>query len=197
VTQHHGHDHGSERPVVADASVRLARVSDAPAVGVVQAALWTGAYAGSVPADVLAGFQPPAFAAVWRESLTHPPSRAHRLLVGCAGEQVVAMAAVGPSADPDASEADAEVLVLGVHPGARRQGHGSRLLHAVADTVRGSNATVLRVWLPAGDHVLRGFLEAAGFGPDGAVRGREVGPEHMVSELRLSAAVTDPPQPGA
>lgn len=196
MAQHRGHDHGSDQPIVADASVRLARVSDAPAVGVVQAALWTGAYAGYVPADVLAGFQPPAFASVWRESLTHPPSRAHRLLVGCAGEQVVAMAAVGPSADPDATEVDAEVLVLGVHPGARRQGHGSRLLHAVVDTARGSGATALRVWVPDGDRALTQFLEAAGFAPDGAVRDREVGPERVLGERRLSTAVTDPPEDG-
>ncbi|MDQ2757371.1 MAG: GNAT family N-acetyltransferase [Actinomycetota bacterium] len=192
----HTHDHGSDLPIVADASVRLARVSDAPAVGVVQAALWTGAYAAHVPPEVLAGFQPPAFASVWRESLTHPPTRSHRLLVGCAGEQVVAMAAVGPSDDPDRAEGDAEVLVLGVHPGARRQGHGSRLLHAVVDTVRGSGASVLRVWVPEGDRALLQFLEAAGFGSDGAVRDREVGPGHVLRELRLSSAVTDPSEDG-
>ncbi|MEO3935548.1 GNAT family N-acetyltransferase [Dermatophilaceae bacterium Soc4.6] len=196
MADHHGHDHGSGQAVVADASVRLARVSDAPAVGVVQAALWTGAYAAHVPNDVLAGFQPPAFASVWRESLTNPPTRAHRLLVGCAGEQVVAMAAVGPSGDPDATATDAEILVLGVHPGARQQGHGSRLLHAAVDTVRGSGATALRVWVPHDDRVLRQFLEAAGFGTDGAVRDREVGPQRVLHEVRLSTAVTDAPAAG-
>lgn len=188
----HTHDHGSDRAVVADASVRLARVSDAPAVGIVQAALWVGAYAEHVPPDVLAGFQPPAFASVWRQSLAHPPTPAHRLLVGCAGEQVVAMAAVGPSADPDATGGDAEVTVLGVHPGARRQGHGSRLLHAAVDTVRGSGATALRAWVPDTDRALEQFLVDAGFAADGAVREREVGPSHLLTERRLSTAVTDP-----
>ena len=190
----HGHHHGGAA-VVADASVRLARVSDAPAVGVVQAALWTGAYAVHVPADILAGFQPPAFASVWRESLTRPPTPAHRLLVGCAGEQVVAMAAVGPSADPDAGPRDAEMLVIGVHPGARRQGHGSRLLHAAVDTVRGSGADALRVWVPAHDTTLRRFLEAAGFAADGATRVREVGPQHALDEVRLTTVVVEGPDP--
>lgn len=193
--QAHGHDHGHGldhgQGVVADASVRLARVTDAPAVGVVQAALWTAAYGDLVPADVLAGFQPPAFAAVWRESLAHPPSRAHRLLVGCAGEQVVAMAAVGPSEDPDATPTDTEVLVLGVHPGARREGHGSRLLHAAVDTARGAGATVLRAWVPGGDGVLRRFLEAAGFAADGAVRDREPGPDRVLREVRLSTSLDE------
>ncbi|WP_295701748.1 GNAT family N-acetyltransferase [Lapillicoccus sp.] len=181
---------------MADASVRLARVSDAPAVGLVQAAVWTVAYAGVLADEVLADFQPPAFTKAWRASLEAPPTAAHRLLVACAGEQVVGFAAVGPSGDPDAGDGDGELLVLGVHPGARRSGHGSRLLNAAVDTVRGSGLTALRAWVPSGAIEIRRFLAGSGFAPDSAYRDRVVGagPDDVLREVRfvVSIATADP-----
>lgn len=201
---HAGHGaHGHDRGPVADASVRLARVGDAPAVGLVQAAVWTSAYAGLVTDEVLADFQPPAFTKAWRASLEAPPTAVHRLLVACAGEQVVGFAAVGPSGDPDAADGDGEVLVLGVHPGARRTGHGSRLLNAAVDTARGSGLTSLRAWVPSSAADVRGFLTGGGFSPDSAYRDRAVGhgPDDVLREVRLvvsletSAASTVAPLP--
>ena len=188
----HSHDHSHE--VVADASVRLARVSDAPAVGLVQAAVWTSAYAGVLADEILATFQPPAFTKAWRTSLEAPPTAAHRLLVACAGEQVVRFAAVGPSSDPDAADSDGEVLVLGVHPGARRTGHGSRLLNAAVDTVRGSGLTALRAWVPSSATDIRGFLAGGGFAPDSAYRDRSVGagPDDVLREVRFVVSITLP-----
>src|SRR5665811_1433267 len=94
---------------------------------------------------------------VWRDSLNTPPSPRHVLLVGCAGEQVVGFAAVGPSADADATDTDTsgEVLALGVHPDARRSGHGSRLLNAAVDTLRGKGFHSMSAWLPARDEDTR------------------------------------------
>jgi len=194
VTPDHAHPHhapNAERGPVADASVRLARVSDAPAVGMVQATLWTEVYAGLLPPEVLAEFQPQSFARVWRDSLVAPPSPAHRLLVACAGEQVVGFSAVGTSSDPAGCEGDGEILVLGVHPEARRSGHGSRLLNASVDTARGAGFQLLGVWLPWRDEVTRRFLVAAGFAPDGALRDRVLGPvqSDVFREVRLRAAI--------
>lgn len=185
----HGHDHGSDRGPVADASVRVARVSDAPAVGLVQAVVYREAYAGTLPDEVVAQFEPRVFTNAWRESLTHSPSRDHLLLVACAGEQVVGLAAVGPSTDPDGQEA-AELLVLAVHPEARRQGHGSRLLHAAVDTARGRDRQVLAAWVLAGDDHTRAFLTAAGLETDGAHRERVIDADGTTArEVRLSAGL--------
>ncbi|HET7799422.1 MAG TPA: GNAT family N-acetyltransferase [Humibacillus xanthopallidus] len=185
----HPHDHGSERGPVADASVRVARVSDAPAVGLVQAVVYREAYAGTLGDEVLARFEPRAFTSAWRESLTNAPSRDHLLLVACAGEQVVGLAAVGPSSDPDGGET-AELLVLAVHPEARRQGHGSRLLHAAVDTARGRDRHVLSAWVLATDDHTRAFLTAAGLETDGAHRERVVDAEGTTArEVRLSAGL--------
>jgi GNAT superfamily N-acetyltransferase len=188
------HTHGPTVPAaqgpLADASVRLARESDAPAVGLVQATVWREAYAAVLAPEVLDTFQPQAFAAVWRRSLAAPPPGVHRLLAACAGDQVVGFAAIGPSQDPDASPETGELTALAVHPDARRVGHGSRLLNAVVDTLRGAGADTLHTWVLATDEATRAFLVQAGLAPDGAFRDRVVSPVgETAREVRLVAEI--------
>lgn len=192
----HPHDHGHAPGPLADASVRAARTNDAPAVGLVQAVVFREVYAGRVPDEVVALFEPEAFSRAWRDGLSSPPEGVHRLLVACAGEQVVGAAAIGPSQDPDAGPATGEVTLLVVHPDARRQGHGSRLLNAGVDLLRDAGADAVATWLLADDEAGRSFLASSGFGPDGAYRDRVVSPDgDTLREVRLSA-VLDAPPPG-
>jgi ribosomal protein S18 acetylase RimI-like enzyme len=189
----HGHSHGEtgER-VLADASVRVARVSDAPAVGYVQAVVFTEAYAAVLAPEVVAQFQPREFANAWRATLEGEAAGDGVLLVACAGEQVVGFAAVGASDDPDAGDDTAALLVLGVHPDARRQGHGSRLLHAVVDTTRGRGRGALSAWVLASDDATRAFLTASGLEADGAHRERVISEDGTTTrEVRLSASVAE------
>ena len=184
------HDHGQPPATgpVADASARVARPNDAAAVGMVQAAVWRSSYGQILPQDVVDQFEPASFARVWRDSLNNPPSPRHVLLVGCAGEQVVGFAAVGPSTDPDADDTSGEVLALGVHPDARRSGHGSRLLNAAVDTLRGKGFHSISAWLLAHDEDTRAFLTAAGLSPDRAYRDRVIDVDGAVArEVRLTA----------
>jgi ribosomal protein S18 acetylase RimI-like enzyme len=184
----HDHTHSASTGPVADASARIARPNDAAAVGLVQAAVWRDAYGSVLPQEVVDQFDDSSFARVWRDSLKTPPSPRHLLLVGCAGEQVVGFAAVGPSVDPDATDTSGEVLALGVHPDARRSGHGSRLLNAAVDTLRGKGFDSMSVWLLAGDEDTRAFLTAAGLSPDGAYRDRVVSADGTLArEVRLTA----------
>lgn len=194
----HSHEHDQTRGPLADASVRTARETDAPAVGFVQAVVWREAYAGVVPEEVLAAFEPNAFASVWRQSLSAPPQGVYRLLAACAGDQVVGFASIGPSQDPDASETTGEVAALGVHPQARRAGHGSRLLNAAVDTLRGAGADTLHVWALSTDEQTRAFLTASGLHPDGAFRDRVVSPEgDTAREVRLVADIRPDGEPAA
>ena len=190
----HQHDHPAHSPgPLADASVRVARETDAPAVGLVQAVVWREAYTAVLPEEVLATFEPQAFASVWRQSLASPPQGVYRLLAACAGDQVVGFASIGPSQDPDASPETGELSALGVHPEARRVGHGSRLLNAVVDTLRGAGATRLHTWVLASDEATRGFLLASGLGPDGAFRDRVVSRDgDTAREVRLVADLEIP-----
>mgnify|MGYP001268899696 CR=1 FL=1 len=186
----HPHHHEHAPGPLADASVRTARVSDTPAVGLVQATVWREAYAGMLPPLVLDEFEGPRFASVWRRSLQEPPSPQHRLLVACAGEQVVGFVAIGPAdpEEPGLPEDAGEVLVLAVHPDARRVGHGSRLLNAAADTLRANDRSAIVSWLPAADERARAFAASAGLEADGAWRERVVGPDgERLREVRVQA----------
>jgi GNAT superfamily N-acetyltransferase len=188
MSHHHEHGHQHAPGPLADASVRLARESDAPAVGMVQATVWRDAYAGVLPAQVLDTFEPTAFANAWRRSLASPPEGIYRLLAACAGAQVVGFASIGPSQDPDASPETGELSAIGVHPQARRAGHGSRLLNASVDTLRGAGAETMHTWLLADDEATRAFLVQAGLVPDGAFRDRVVAPDGQTArEVRLVA----------
>jgi GNAT superfamily N-acetyltransferase len=182
--------HPHDRPA-ADASVRVATPWDVEAVGAVQALVWREAYASLLSSEALAAATPQEFARVWRESLAKPPSGAYRLLVACSGDDVVGFAAVGPNADPDATQVDGELLVGGVSPGARHGGHGSRLLNAAVDTAGVLGFARVRTWLLESDRTTRTFLEAAGFALDGARRERGTGPAEgdVAGEVRLTAEV--------
>lgn len=183
---------------VADASVRPAVVNDAPAVGIVQSASWRSAYADILAPEVLAQLEPLAFSRAWRASLSAPPSRDHRLLVACAGPQVVGFLALGPSPDPDAEPHWREVLAGGVHPDARGAGHGSRLLQAAADTARERGGTALTTWVPDPDEATAAFLVAAGFAPDGAHRERVTSPDGGTTpERRFVTTIIEPVAEGA
>jgi hypothetical protein len=82
---------------------------------------------------------------------------------------------------------------IGVHPQARRAGHGSRLLNAAVDTLRGAGAYTLHAWLLASDEGTRAFLVHAGLAPDGAWRDRVVSPDGTTArEVRLVAAIGGP-----
>ena len=132
--------------MAADASVRTAGPDDAPAVGRVQALVWQQAYDGVVPPQVHASFDPRAFESAWQDSLRTPPSGVYRLLVACAGDEVVGFASIGPSQDPDAGQTTGEISALGIHPGHRRQGHGSRLVNAAVDLLREAGAEHVATW---------------------------------------------------
>lgn len=160
----------SEPPIVADRSVRLAWAADTDAIGAVQARAWTASYGSLLPPALLADVDAPSFAAAWREAVTRPPSARHRVLVALEAGRVVGFAATAPSEDPDAQPADGEIVAFHVDPAAFGEGHGSRLLAAVADTLRADGFTRARIWLVVGDDALRGFLEPAGWAPDSAHR---------------------------
>jgi GNAT superfamily N-acetyltransferase len=157
----------------------------------VQATVWREVYAAVVPAEVLAQFEPQAFASAWRRSLASPPAGIYRLLVALAGDQVVGFASIGPSQDPDASPETGELTAIAVHPQARRAGHGSRLLNAAVDTLRGAGAELVAAWVLAGDESTRAFLAASGLSPDGAYRDRVVSERgETAREVRLLANIT-------
>lgn len=155
----------------ADVSARTAWPADAGAIAGVQVRAWRDSYADLLPRDVLDGLDTDAIAQQWGRSLDKPGDARNRVLVALERASVRGFAVTGPNTDPDADPVvDGELVELVVDPAARRTGHGSRLLHACADTLRADRFTRARTWLASTDDTTRGFLVGAGWAADGAHR---------------------------
>lgn len=165
---------------MADVGVRAARVADVAAVTDVQVRAWRIGYAGVVPTPALSAMVGDEAAQVWRErwteAITAPPTPRHRLLVAVEHDKVVGLSAHAPAGEPDRDPATtSELLTLLVDPEHGRAGHGSRLLAATVDLLREDGVAELLTWVFEADTALRGFLEPAGWAPDGARKVLDLG----------------------
>lgn len=168
------------RPI-ADSSVRIAWSDDADAIGDLQVRSWREVYADVLPDDLLEAMPAADFAGAWRQAVTRPREARQRVLVGLERATVRGFAATAPAADADTDPGrDGEVVEFVVDSEHRGIGHGSRLLHAVVDTLRSDKFARALWWVDADADALRGFLVAQGWGPDGA---------HRELDLRADGAV--------
>jgi ribosomal protein S18 acetylase RimI-like enzyme len=154
--------------------VRDARSSDAPALARVQVASWRCSYEPIIDADLLTSLTSSQvleqWESRWLEAITNPPTTRHRVLVAVTSSRdLVGFASIGPATDEDRwPRTDASLYELRVLPACARQGHGSRLLHAVASTLAQDGFRTASTWVSSADDALRQFLESSGWAPDGA-----------------------------
>jgi len=174
--------------------VRPAGLDDAPAMAAVLGAAW----AGLTPRPLDAA----AAASAWRSAVRASDAR-HAVLVATQAGQVVGLAALAPADDPDLDPAGcAELTTLVVTPGARRAGHGSRLLAAAMAAATGAGPDAggyaeAVCWVGRGRDSLDPFLRGAGWAPDGAHRelAEDAGPADpesaRLTQLRLATRLGD------
>jgi len=170
--------------------VRAARASDAPELARVQVASWRASLRGLVPDEVLAELTSAAagkqWTARWLEAITTPPTTRHRVHVAVNEDKtsVTGFAAAGPATDGDLWPAtDAELYELHVLPDVSGQGHGGRLLHAVADTLAEDGFRTAVTWALSDDSDRLSFLEEAGWAPDGSHSNLDMGVKVHVVRL--------------
>ncbi len=177
--------------------VRPAREADAGDLARVQVASWRCGLAGVVPPALLAELTSEEASAVWRdrwrEAIASPPTSRHHVLAAVHGalpREVVGFASAGPATDADRwPGTDAEIYEFRVSPERTRQGHGGRLLHAVADILVADGFHLMSAWVLEADAALRDFLEAAGWAADGARGELDVGT--AVPVIRLHTMISD------
>jgi GNAT superfamily N-acetyltransferase len=182
--------------------VRPARPDDVGEIARIQLTTWRVAYKRLLPRHVLDQLDEEWIAQQWHESIAHPPSPRHRVLVGVEQADevptgstpayVVGFAASGP-ADEAALAPDEDHTALGedvvaitdllVEPRWGRRGHGSRLLAASVDLWRTDGFATAVAWTFAVDRVTGGFLEGAGWRPDGRSRALDVD-DLLVPQIR-------------
>ena len=184
-------------PEVAAGFVRPARAGDAGALARIQVAAWRRSFAGIVPEELLAQLTGEAAEGAWRdrwrEAITNPPTSRHRVLAALDGgpsREVTGFASAGPATDADRwAGTDGEVYELRISPERTGQGHGSRLLHAVADTLIEDGFHTVSIWALEADTALRRFLESSGWAADGARAELDVGTS--VPVVRLHTAISE------
>jgi ribosomal protein S18 acetylase RimI-like enzyme len=177
--------------------VRPARAADAASLARVQVASWRCGFAGIVPPPLLAELTSDeaeqAFRDRWREAITNPPTSRHRVLAAVTGgpaREVAGFVSAGPATDADRwPGTDGEVYELRVSPERTGQGHASRLLHAVAETLTEDGFHTVSIWALEADTALRRFLESSGWAADGARAELDVGT--TVPVVRLHTAISE------
>lgn len=171
---------------------RLARTSDVDDIAAVQVRAWRETFADLLPDEALEALDASEIATQWADAILRPPTPRHRVLVAIDAEsghdKVVGYAAVGPDDSPDAGPSTGAVFDLVVDPGHRRNGHGSRLMHAAVDHLLAIGMDTAVTWVLLADGPRRAFFESAGWGPDSAWREIEIG-ERRLREARLATAL--------
>jgi ribosomal protein S18 acetylase RimI-like enzyme len=185
--------------------VRSARASDATGLARVQVASWRSTLAELVPGEVLAELTSDAalagWAEQWLEAIVNPPTSRHRVHVAVpspGSPDVVGFAAAGPTTDEDLwPGTDAELYELHVLPehASGDGGHAGRLLNAVADTFAEDGFQTAYAWALADDGPRIEFLEAAGWGLDGARSNLDMGVK--VPVVRLHTRLSPSPSPSS
>lgn len=164
----------------ADVSVRPARPEDAPDIARIQLVTWRTAYRSVLPAAILDDWDEDQATTSWRDAAMSPPTPGHGLLVARESETPVGFVAFGPAELTSGEQSypagpTIELTTLLVEPRWGRRGHGSRLLAAVVDIAQAGGAGRLQTWLLESDTVSAGFLESAGWAPDGWARTLDTG----------------------
>lgn len=181
---------GPPAPPPGSAGVRLARQGDDAGITQVQVVVWRADYGLTLPTGVVDSMLDADPRAQWRTAIESPPTPRHRVLVAHVLGDIVGFAALSPSEDDDADEADGELLLLEVRPDARRQGHASRLLAAAVEHLRADGVRRATCWLFADDVAHANLLVSAGWAPDGSRRALDMG--EAVEQVRLHTDLGSP-----
>lgn len=143
--------------------IRPATPKDAEGIAWVHVETWRAAYAGLIPANVLAQLSVEHDAQQIRERITHPPPGSFWWVAEKAG-RIVGFASGGPERSGDEIYRG-EIYALYVLPPFQRQGIGTRLVLASVQTLIQNGLTSMLIWVLADNHPGRAFYARLGGQP--------------------------------
>ncbi|WOQ18336.1 GNAT family N-acetyltransferase [Raineyella sp. W15-4] len=172
--------------------VRTAWPAEAAAIAPLQRRTWVQEWSTAEQGVLLADTDLQSMVEAWHGAIVRPPEARCRVLVALEGERVVGFAATAPSDDEDAEPGDGLVAEFAVDPPARGNGHGSRLMNALIDTLRSDGFRTATWWVRTTNDPLRAFLESAGWRPDGATqRFTSDDGSFTIKQVRLRVRIVD------
>ncbi len=147
--------------------VRPAAGADARAIAAVHVAGWRSAYAGLLPAEMLAALDVGQRAARWRERLAELPDSMFVLVFEQVGH-VRAFVSGGPARDGGGIPGvGGEVYAIYVDPAYQARGAGTQLLEAAARRLADEGFARASLWVLTENADARGFYESRGWRWDG------------------------------
>ena len=168
-------------------SVRLAWPSEAAGIAAVQRRAGRPSCPPSVAEAMLGSVSAEEMTEAWHRAITRPPQASYRVLVAVEAGRVVGFASTMPSPDEDGEPGeDGQIEEFVVDPPAQRRGHGSRLLHACADTLRSDGFSRARCWVGRRGRAAAGVPGRRRLGPrrrPARDRHRRRGPPHPPGPL--------------
>jgi ribosomal protein S18 acetylase RimI-like enzyme len=175
--------------------IRPATPEDAEAIAAINVHTWQVAYAGIIPAPVLAGKQPTPPAPALRDWLALTDRVGiHTVAVDDAGT-VLGYARYGPARPETGAPEEGEVYAIYVRPESWDTGAGRALMDRALADLTAEGRTVVRLWVLRDNDRARGFYQRCGFVADGLDRverltwGRDGVAD--VAEVRLTRVAGD------
>ncbi len=149
---------------------RPATPGDAEDIAAIQVHTWQVAYAGIVPAEVLADKQPTPDAAGMREYFSRPDRRGATLVAVDDAATVLGYTHYGPARADTGTDDEGEIYAIYVRPPHWSTGAGRALLTGALADLAVQGRTVVRLWVFGDNDRARRFYQLGGFVADGLDR---------------------------
>ena len=152
-------------------TVRRAGTDDASRIAEIHVRSWQRVYQGLIPQAYLDGLDPAERAGRWSQALAEADwSGGGTFVVADDEGEILGFANTQASRDEDAGNYVAEVWAIYLAPDAYGKGYGRELMTATLDYLVQFSYGQVTLWVLDTNTRARGFYEAAGFRPDGAVK---------------------------
>lgn len=165
--------------------IRQAKIVDAQAIAEIHVASWQSAYAGIMPASLLADLSVDKRASSWRDALE---SGRIRVALAFTEGHLAGWVAYGKCRDADKDASWGEIEAIYLHPSRYGQGIGALLMKHASASLGQMGYRHVSLWVLTSNGRARTFYERAGFTADNQIKEFEVGGS-VLCEMRYQRLI--------